>query len=107
MHNENELNTILTHEQIHVKQWHTLDIILAELSVVFYWFNPGIWLMKRAVKENLEFITDEKILKRGMDKKAYQYSLLDVGNIVPAIEIVNNFNLSDLKKRIKMMNAKR
>ncbi|TKC01501.1 M56 family metallopeptidase [Pedobacter cryotolerans] len=107
LHNENELNTILTHEQIHVKQWHTLDIILAELSVVFYWFNPGIWLMKRAVKENLEFITDEKILKRGMDKKAYQYSLLDVGNLVPAIEIVNNFNLSDLKKRIKMMNAKR
>ncbi|RZJ80048.1 MAG: hypothetical protein EOO47_08860 [Flavobacterium sp.] len=107
LHNENELNTILTHEQIHVKQWHTLDIILAELSVVFYWFNPGIWLMKRAVKENLEFITDEKILKRGMDKKAYQYSLLDVGNLVPAVEIVNNFNLSDLKKRIKMMNAKR
>lgn len=107
LHNENELNTILTHEQIHVKQWHTLDIILAEISVVFYWFNPGIWLMKKAVKENLEFLTDEKILKRGMDRKAYQYSLLDVGNLVPAVDIVNNFNLSDLKKRIKMMNAKR
>lgn len=107
LHNENELNTILTHEQIHVKQWHTLDIILAEISVVFYWFNPGVWLMKKAVKENLEFLTDEKILKRGMDRKAYQYSLLDVGNLVPAVNIVNNFNLSDLKKRIKMMNAKR
>ncbi|TCC87351.1 hypothetical protein EZ428_21890 [Pedobacter frigiditerrae] len=107
LHQERELQTILEHEQIHVKEWHSLDIILAELSVVFYWFNPGVWLMKKAVKENLEFITDEKILKKGVDKKAYQYSLLDVGNLVPAVEIVNNFNLSDLKKRIKMMNAKR
>ncbi|TKC10567.1 M56 family metallopeptidase [Pedobacter polaris] len=107
LHKERELKTILEHEQIHVKEWHSLDIILAELSVVFYWFNPGVWLMKRAVKENLEFITDEKILKKGVDKKAYQYSLLDVGNLMPAVEIVNNFNLSDLKKRIKMMNARR
>lgn len=107
LHKEKELQTILTHEQIHVKEWHSLDIILAELSVVFYWFNPGVWLMKRAVKENLEYITDEKILKKGIDKKDYQYSLLDVSNLIPAVEIVNNFNLADLKKRIKMMNVKR
>ena len=107
LHKERELKTILTHEQIHVKQWHSLDIILAELSVVFYWFNPGVWLMKKAVKENLEYITDEKILKKGIDKKDYQYSLLDVSNLVPAVKIVNNFNLADLKKRIQMMNVKR
>lgn len=107
LHQEKELTTILEHEKIHVKQWHSLDIILAELSVVFYWFNPGVWLMKKAVKENLEFITDEKILKKGVDRKTYQYSLLDVGNLTPSAAIVNNFNLSDLKKRIKMMNAKR
>ena len=107
LHQEKELATILEHERVHVKQWHSLDIILAELSVVFYWFNPGVWLMKKAVKENLEFITDEKILKKGVDRKTYQYSLLDVGNLTPSVAIVNNFNLSDLKKRIKMMNAKR
>jgi hypothetical protein len=107
LHKELELKTILAHENIHVKGWHSLDIILAELSVVFYWFNPGVWLMKKAVKENLEFITDEKILKKGIDRKAYQYSLLDVGSLTPSVAIVNNFNLSDLKKRIKMMNVKR
>lgn len=107
LHEETELKTILAHEQIHVKEWHSLDIILAELSVVFYWFNPGVWLMKKAVKENLEFITDQKILNKGIDRKTYQYSLLDVGNLTPAVAIVNNFNLSDLKKRIKMMNVKR
>ncbi|MGE6220727.1 M56 family metallopeptidase [Nubsella zeaxanthinifaciens] len=107
LHSDNELDAILAHEMVHVKQWHTLDIILAELSVVFYWFNPGVWLMKKAVKENLEFITDQRILKKGMDKKAYQYSLLGVGQLNASVAIVNNFNLSDLKKRIQMMNLKR
>lgn len=107
IHSANELDTILAHEQVHVKEWHTLDIILAEISVVFYWFNPGVWLMKRAIKENIEFVTDARIVKRGIDKKAYQYSLLGVGNLQASVALVNNFNLSDLKKRIKMMNAKR
>ncbi|MFD0941012.1 M56 family metallopeptidase [Pedobacter boryungensis] len=107
IHSTDELDTILAHEQIHVKEWHTLDIILAEISVVFYWFNPGVWLMKKAIKENIEFITDARIVKKGIDKKSYQYSLLGVGSLQPSVALVNNFNLSDLKKRIKMMNAKR
>jgi phosphate/sulfate permease len=107
LHKKHDLNNILEHEKVHVEEWHTLDIILAEICVVFYWFNPGVWLMKKAVRENIEFITDAKILKKGIDKKAYQYSLLDVGTLQPSVAIVNNFNLSDLKKRIKMMNAKR
>ena len=107
LHKRQDLNNILEHEKVHVEEWHTVDIILAEICVVFYWFNPGVWLMKKAVRENIEFITDAKILKKGIDKKAYQYSLLDVGTLQPSVAIVNNFNLSDLKKRIKMMNAKR
>jgi bla regulator protein BlaR1 len=66
------------HEQVHVNQWHTIDILLAELSSIFYWFNPGIWLMKKAVRENIEFITDRKILNKGIDSKTYQYSLVSV-----------------------------
>ncbi|SDF64646.1 Signal transducer regulating beta-lactamase production, contains metallopeptidase domain [Pedobacter terrae] len=107
LHKQEDLSNILAHEQVHVEQWHTLDIILAEICVVFYWFNPGVWLMKKAVRENIEFITDARILKKGIDKKAYQYSLLDVGSLQASVAIVNNFNLSDLKKRIMMMNAKR
>ena len=108
LHKEQALPSILAHEHIHVKQWHTLDIMLAELSVVFYWFNPGVWLMNKAVKENLEFITDAKVLKGGADKKAYQYSLLDTGNMaVASATFANSFNIAGLKKRITMMNAQR
>lgn len=103
-----DLKSILQHEQVHVNQWHTLDILLAEISLIFYWFNPGVWFMKKAVRENIEFITDRKILQKGTDSKAYQYSLLNVSIAATASAgITNHFNFSTLKKRIKMMNAKR
>lgn len=102
-----ELEAILKHEEIHVKEWHTLDVLIAELSTVFYWFNPGAWLTKQAVKENLEFITDHKILQTGTDTKSYQYSLLHFSAISNTSPLVNNFNFLTLKKRIIMMNKKR
>ncbi|HWZ14004.1 MAG TPA: M56 family metallopeptidase [Mucilaginibacter sp.] len=102
-----DLKAILLHEQVHVNEWHTLDILLAELSTIFYWFNPGVWLMKKAVRENIEFITDRKILKKGVDAKQYQYSLVNVSFAASPHTLVNHFNISTIKKRIIMMNAKR
>jgi len=106
-HEPADLKAILLHEQVHVSEWHTLDILLAELSTIFYWFNPGVWLMKKAVRENIEFITDRKILNKGVDTKSYQYSLVSVSFAASANPIVNHFNISTIKKRIIMMNAKR
>jgi len=106
-HEPTDLTSILMHEQIHISEWHTLDILLAEISTIFYWFNPGIWLMKRAIRENIEFITDRKILNTGADTKQYQYSLLNVSFAAAPRGIVNHFNISTIKKRIIMMNAKR
>jgi len=106
-HEPADLKAILLHEQVHINEWHTLDILLAELSTIFYWFNPGVWLMKKAIRENIEFITDHKILKSGADSKQYQYSLVSVGFASTSNTIVNHFNISTIKKRIIMMNAKR
>ncbi|RYU91529.1 M56 family peptidase [Mucilaginibacter terrigena] len=106
-HTPADLKAILLHEQVHVNGWHTIDILLAELSSIFYWFNPGIWLMKKAVRENIEFITDRKILNKGFDSKTYQYSLVNVSFNATTPGIVNHFNISIIKKRIIMMNAKR
>ncbi|MBX0333624.1 hypothetical protein K3G39_10280 [Pontibacter sp. HSC-14F20] len=102
-HKSPELESILRHEQIHVNGWHTLDVLLAELSTVFYWFNPGVWLMKQAMKENLEFIADQHVVNAGVDRVAYQYLLLKVvGATQP--QIANQFNFPSLKRRIAMMN---
>jgi bla regulator protein BlaR1 len=106
-HAPGELPAVIAHEQVHVSQWHTLDILLAEFSLVYYWFNPGVWLIKRAVTENLEFITDRKILQQGVNAKSYQYSLLYASINTPHNTLVNHFNISTIKKRIMMMNSKK
>lgn len=106
-YSETEIKSVIAHEHVHVKQWHTLDILLAEVSLVFHWFNPGIWLIKKAITENLEFITDREILKEGIDAKNYQYSLLYASFNTSPNAVVNHFNLSTIKKRIMMMNAKK
>lgn len=107
LHQPAELDAILQHELVHVKEWHTIDVLTAELNNIFYWFNPGAWLMKTAIRENLEFITDRRMLQQGIDLKTYQYNLIKVSGIPYATAIANNFNFSHLKNRIKMMNQKR
>ncbi len=102
-----EMRSILEHEAVHVRQWHSSDVLLSELSTIFYWFNPGAWLMKNAVKENLEFITDEAVLRQGADRKSYQYALLRIASRQQPTPLVNHFSLTTLKNRIVMMNKKR
>ena len=104
-HEPGELKTILEHEQVHVNEWHTLDILAGELSLIFYWFNPGVWLMKRAIHENIEYITHRRVLQNGLDAREYQYSLLNVNFNNNNSTLINHFNASAIKKRIIMMNS--
>jgi hypothetical protein len=86
-----------------VKQKHTHDIIWSELLCILNWYNPFAWLIRKAIRQNLEFIADDKVLEQGLDKRKYQYLLLKVtGN--NHFSIANQFNFSSLKKRIAMMN---
>lgn len=103
LHGEAELEEIIRHEFVHVKQKHTHDIILSELLCILNWYNPFAWLIRKAIRQNLEFIADHQVLQSGLDKKHYQYLLLKViGN--NHFSIASQFNFSSLKKRIVMMN---
>ncbi len=104
-YDDQKLEQIIRHERIHIKQWHTLDIILVELMSMICWFNPVIWVFKRYVKLNLEYIADEAVLDTGINKKAYQYHLLFTSANVPNYRLSNLFNSSPIKLRIKMMNS--
>jgi TonB-dependent SusC/RagA subfamily outer membrane receptor len=107
-HTSEELQTILQHERVHTLQWHTLDILIAEVNKIIYWFNPGMWVLKNAVRENLEFIADKKVLESGKDAKQYQYELLHViTGAHKATAIATQFSLLHLKNRIKMMNKQK
>ncbi|MGV3641282.1 MAG: M56 family metallopeptidase [Adhaeribacter sp.] len=103
LHREEDLPEIIRHELVHVQQGHTADILWMELVCILNWFNPFAWLLRRQVRENLEFIADRQVLQTGIDRKHYQYLLLQVTG-GPAFHLANPFNISPLKKRIMMMN---
>lgn len=103
---ENE--KILLHEEAHVRQFHSLDVIIAELTAIVCWLNPFVWLMKREMMLNHEFLADRAVLKAGIDKKAYQYCLVGYRSSHKAIaNLYNHFSVLLLKKRIMMLNKKR
>ena len=106
-HTEDELSEILTHEQTHANQWHSIDVLVSEIVCIFCWFNPFAWLMKREIRTNLEYLADNRVLETGHDSKAHQYHLLGLSHHKAAATIYNSFNVLPLKKRIKMMNKKR
>ncbi len=106
-HTEDELSEILTHEQTHANQWHSIDVLVSEIVCIFCWFNPFAWLMKREIRTNLEYLADNRVLETGHDSKSYQYHLLGLSHHKAAATIYNSFNVLPLKKRIKMMNKKR
>lgn len=106
-HQDAELKDIFKHEDIHVKGLHSVDILLFEMILVCCWYNPFVWLMRRVIRQNLEFLTDQQVLDKGVDKQAYQYSLLNVSKKGGSVGLSNQFNFKLLKRRILMMNKKR
>lgn len=105
-HKSDEIEEIMMHELTHCQQLHSIDIIFAELFCVVFWFNPFVWLLKREVRLNLEYLADNNVLANGKDNKEYQYHLLGLTYRKNVATITNNFNVLPIKKRIKMMNKK-
>jgi hypothetical protein len=105
-HEPEVLEHILEHEQIHARQLHSLDMVLAELLTIVQWFNPAAWFLRRAVIDNLEFLTDRTVLSGGADRQSYQMNLLKVAAPHYAPFLVSNYNYQALRKRIARMNRR-
>lgn len=102
-----DLEEILHHENVHVKQLHSLDVIIAEILCSILWLNPFTWLLRNLIRENLEYLADRVVIKSGIDMIGYQYHLLRLTAVNRANNITNNFNVTKLKNRIIMMNKKK
>jgi hypothetical protein len=101
-------NQIILHEKIHIQQGHSYDILIAELALVFQWFNPFAWMYRKAMEDNLEFLTDNELLaSSNIEPASYQMSLVKVSAPHFPASLTTNYNQSILKKRLVMMNAKK
>ena len=96
-------NAIYKHEMVHVKQWHSLDLLFFEILRIVLWFNPLVYIYQIRIKELHEFIADAKAVKQN-GKKAYYQSLLNQIFNVNSISFTNTFYKKSLiKKRIAML----
>lgn len=99
---------ILEHEKLHIRQKHSIDLLMAEMMLVFQWFNPFAWKLRKEMEANLEFLTDDMMMHTaGYDKTSYQLSLLQVSAPHLPLSLTTNYNQSLLKKRITMMDTKK
>ncbi|GAB2787077.1 hypothetical protein GCM10027275_34630 [Rhabdobacter roseus] len=105
-HSRQELAEILTHEAEHARQWHSLDLLLAEVLRALLWFNPVAWWHQRLVEENLEYLADRAVLGQGFEKKHYQHHLLKMALQAQEVPFTHSFAQTTLKKRIRMMNRR-
>lgn len=104
-HNEG-MNVIIAHEAAHCRQRHSIDVILAELISILFWFNPLIWKIKNAIKLNHEYLADQSVLHSGIIHSAeYQMILLNKAAEGNLVSYVSSFSGNALKNRILMLLA--
>ena len=103
MHAEEDLQNILEHEKTHAFQWHSVDVLVANLTCALLWFNPLSWLYRKALVQNLEFIADRKSVT-AVPREKYQHTLVKLAVSMHQPVLANNFYQSLIKKRIVMLN---
>ncbi|MDF2551602.1 MAG: family metallopeptidase [Chryseobacterium sp.] len=94
---------IFLHEEIHVKQKHSFDVLLVEVLKAFSWFNPFIYLYKNAMITNHEFLADEEVITKNEDIKNYQELILNEVLKQQNLNLTHQFNFNNTKKRFIMM----
>jgi hypothetical protein len=97
------ISRILAHERVHIKQYHSMDVLLMELVTILQWFNPFVWPYKKSLKETHEYMADHAVIAQGCSAAGYQLLILEqiVGGKL--VELAHNFHQSQIKRRLTMM----
>lgn len=100
-----EWQNIMKHEEAHSIQKHSFDTLLAQFFIILFWFNPLVWLYRKSIVQNLEFLADSYAIQQVSDRALYQKTMLKISTQASKITIINTFNQSSIKKRIIMLNT--
>lgn len=104
---ESGRSEILIHEKAHIARRHSLDIMLCNMLLIFQWFNPAAWLLRRELQNIHEYEADEAVIQSGADASEYQLLLIRKAVGERLFSMANNLNHNSLKKRITMMLIKK
>ena len=98
-----DLQMLVAHEKAHLDKGHWMDLALAQIILIFQWFNPAAWYMRRELQRIHEYEADESVLKSGIDEKDYQMLLIQNISGSRYSGLTDGLNNCSLKKRIIMM----
>lgn len=98
---------IIQHERAHSTQFHSADVIFIELLTCFFWFNPFLWLYKKAIVQNHEFLADAQVINAGSEIASYSQQIIKLGNKNLSSPLLSGFNFNQTKNRIMMLHKKR
>lgn len=101
-----EREYMLRHEETHILQYHTLDVLFSEIIKAICWFNPLAYRYSQALRDVHEYLADAAVLQNA-NRKQYGHLLIRQSLSGPSIALVNHFSTSQLKKRIHMMMRKK
>ncbi|QCX01292.1 M56 family metallopeptidase [Aggregatimonas sangjinii] len=104
---------VLLHEETHARQRHSLDVVSIELLQVIFWFNPFVYVFKKAIKLNHEFLADSAVLQKEINPTTYQNTLLSYlspdseKKYQPSLaNAINYSSYSSIKKRFTIMKTR-
>lgn len=100
---EDDRQMIIEHERCHLRHLHWLELALAQIVVIFNWFNPAAYLLVKELQDVHEFEVDKDILSKGYDEKRYQMMLLRNTASLSFHNFVDGLTCSRLKTRLRMM----
>jgi N-acetylmuramoyl-L-alanine amidase len=95
--------SIIKHETVHCQGLHSLDVILIEVLICVFWFNPFVWFYKKAMVQNHEYIADDQSVFSGIDIEKYSNTIINLGRKECRVPLTSGFNFIQIKNRIIML----
>lgn len=98
---------VLEHEAAHVRQYHWLDLLIAEFASIVLWFNPAMNAYKHSLKQQHEYLADRSAIGSGISLADYLTCIRQQLEPAIASPLTSAFTFHSIKNRINMMTRKR
>lgn len=100
------LKLALLHEEVHCRQWHSVDLLLVRLMKAFFWFNPLMSRWQQALVLTHEYLADAQAITQ-YDPTTYAHWLVKLASGPTPFSTLHFLSTSQIKSRILMIHQLR
>ncbi len=96
---------IQNHELVHIREKHSVDMLIVRFFEAVCWFNPVIYAFRHALEATHEFRADEVVARQHGDSTKYSEIILSQALDINPSVLAHQFSKPKLlKRRIMMLN---